>query len=230
MFCHRYDNYTPIEEVCRAMNRVIEDGKAYYWGTSEWQAAQIMEAHAICERLGLIKPIADQCQYSMLVRDRFEREYSTLFEKTGLGTTTWSPLMGGVLTGKYINEIPKGSRFDISSSLTQATLNEYMNNKNHYDSKLRKLQVIAKDLGVSMANLAIAWVIKNPDVSTCLLGVSRLEQLKDNMKVLDIMNLITDEIEDEINKALENIPTPEKNWRDFNYPLGRRELVVKNKL
>ena len=116
VFAHRPDNYTPMEEICRAFNRVIEDNKAFYWGTSEWKASQILEAHQVCEKLGLIKPIVEQPQYNWLFREKFEVEYCHLFEKYKLGTTTWSPLMSGILTGKYMEENPKGSRVENSEA------------------------------------------------------------------------------------------------------------------
>jgi len=227
VFCHRYDNYTPMEEICRAMNRVIEDGKAFYWGTSEWQAAQIMEAHACCERLGLIKPIVEQCQYNMFIRERLEKEYEALFKTIKLGTTTWSPLMSGILTGKYIDDIPKGSRFDKYSSMANTQYKEYKTNKPKYDEKLKKLKTIAEKLDCSLTNLAIAWVIKNPDVSTCLLGVSKVEQLKENLKAIELMNLITNDVEEEISKILDNTPKPEIDWRDFKETQGRRKEAMK---
>jgi len=205
------------------MNRVIEDGKAFYWGTSEWSASQIMEAFVTCEKLNLIKPIVEQPQYNMFVRDKFEKEYEMLFKKYNLGTTTWSPLMSGILSGKYVEGIPTGSRFDVFSSESKMHYNSYQTNKTAFDEKIIKLKAIADKLGFSLASLAIAWVIKNPDVSTCLLGVSKLEQLEDNLKALDILPLLTKELEEEIEKILGNTPAPDFNWRDFKpNPKGRR--------
>ncbi|MBM3137945.1 MAG: aldo/keto reductase [Chloroflexi bacterium] len=190
LFCHRPDPQTPIEETVYAMHRIVESGKAIYWGTSEWSAMEIVAAIEIAERHHLHKPVTEQPRYNLLKRDRFEKEYARLFKDYGFGTTTWSPLHRGVLTGKYLEGIPEGSRgalpeFEwLHSRLTEA---EDMN-------KVRKLQVVADDLGVSLANLSIAWCIKNPNVSTAIMGASKLEQLQQNLKSLDVVPLLTDDV------------------------------------
>jgi voltage-dependent potassium channel beta subunit len=139
VFCHRYDNYTPIEEVCRAMNWCIEKGWAFYWGTSEWRASEIEEAHNVCEKYNLHKPVVEQPQYNWLHRNRFEKEYRPLFEKNKLGTTIWSPLFSGILTGKYIKEVPKGSRGDIGLDQASIHFGLYNKDKKNIDEKLLKL-------------------------------------------------------------------------------------------
>jgi len=228
VFCHRFDEYTPLEETCRAMNRVIEDNKAFYWGTSEWKASQIVAAFEICERFGLIKPIVEQPQYNMLFRNKFESEYSHLFKNYRLGTTTWSPLMSGILTGKYINETPKGSRGD-GPSEAELHFKFYNNDKKNIDEKLTKLKGVADKLGCSLAVLCIAWIIKNPDVSTCLVGCSRVEQLHENLKAVEIMDKLTPEHEVEIEAILQNTPSKEWDWRDFKEGPGRRETLLGKK-
>jgi voltage-dependent potassium channel beta subunit len=224
-FCHRFDLYTPLEETVRAMNWVIEQGKAFYWGTSEWQPEQIMEAHAICERLGLIKPIVEQCQYSMLSRTRMESDYIHLFKKHKIGTTVWSPLFSGVLTGKYISGIPEGSRFDISSAQAGRHLALYNQNKESWDKKILLLKELATKLGCSLPQLALAWVIKNPDVSTCIVGASKTEQMVENIKCLEFISKITNEVEVEISEILENAPPGEMDWLTFT-PLPNRRNTL----
>jgi voltage-dependent potassium channel beta subunit len=222
VFCHRPDFRTPIEETCRAMDWVINQGKAFYWGTSEWSASQIMEAHMICEKLGLIKPLVEQCQYNMMVREKMENEYAHLFQRTKMGTTIWSPLFSGVLTGKYINEIPKGSRLDVFASNASLHKSQYDKNKAVWDEKLLKLKEISERLGFTLSQLAIAWTIKNPDVSTCIVGASKPEQLEENLKALDLLEVYTKDVEDEIEKILDNTPQGEMDWLYFNRLPGRR--------
>jgi len=230
VFAHRHDPYTPIEEICRAFDFVIKQGLAFYWGTSEWDPSQIMEAHAVCEKLNLIKPIVEQPQYNMLVRDKLERDYVHIFKKTKMGTTIWSPLFSGVLTGKYINETPKGSRFDIFSEGAKFHINAYNTNKAAWDEKLKKLKVIAEGLKISLAQLAITWAIKNPDVSTCILGGSKVEQLEETLKCVEYMDLLTTEVEAKIEEILANAPLSELNWRDFQPTEGRRKQNLSGKL
>jgi len=190
LFCHRPDPETPIEETVYAMHRIVESGKAIYWGTSEWSAMEIVAAIEIAERHHLHKPVTEQPRYNLLKRDRFEKEYSRLFKDYGYGTTTWSPLHRGVLTGKYLEGIPEGSRgalpeFEwLHSRLTEP----------EDKVKVKKLQVVADDLGVSLANLSIAWCIKNPNVSTAIMGASKLEQLQQNLKSLDVFPLLTEDV------------------------------------
>ena len=196
VFCHRHDDYTPIEEVCRAMNRVIEDGKAFYWGTSEWKSSQIVEAYQVCDKLNLIKPIVEQPQYNWFFRDRFENEYAYLFEKFRMGTTIWSPLMSGICTGKYFDGIPKDSRAVTGADQSALHFAFYNKDKKAIDEKLKSLKTIADRFECSLAVLALAWCIKNPDVSTCLMGCSKVEQLHENLKALDVMEKLTPETEE----------------------------------
>jgi voltage-dependent potassium channel beta subunit len=144
VFCHRYDMHTPLEETCRAMNWVIEHGYAFYWGTSEWTASQIMEAYGICDRLGLKRPVVEQCHYNMLYRNSMEVDYRDLFKKYKMGTTIWSPLESGILTGKYINETPSDSRANLKNDNASFSFSVYMKNKAEYDEKLKKLKDIAE--------------------------------------------------------------------------------------
>lgn len=227
VFCHRFDSRTPLEETCRAMDWVINQGKAFYWGTSEWTADQIMEAHLICEKYSLIKPIVDQCQYNMMVRDKVEKEYVHLFDKIKLGTTTWSPLMSGVLTGKYIDGIPEGSRFDTFVESAKIHYDTYMKNKEEWDSKLKQLKAIAERLQITLTQLVLIWVIKNPDVSTMIVGSSRLEQFKENIDCVKFMHKVDSEVEIEIEKILNNAPENLLDWRYFKRQANRRHQNLK---
>ena len=190
LFCHRSDPDTPIEETVWAMSDIIASGKAHYWGTSEWPAEAIEEAYEIAERYGLRKPVMEQAQYNLLWRDRVENEYAALYEKRGMGTTVWSPLASGALTGKYLDGIPEDSR---------AALPGYEWLREHIltpanDEKVRRVLEVAEDLGCTPAQLAIAWCAKNPRVSTVITGASRVEQVRDNMGALDVIPQLTDEV------------------------------------
>ncbi len=226
VFCHRPDPNTPLEETCRAMNWVIDQGMAFYWGTSEWSAAQIMDAYSVCERLNLIKPICEQPQYNLFVREKLENEYSLLFQKYKMGTTIWSPLMSGILTGKYMNGTPKGSRGDLFADNARLHFQMYNDNKNSSDEKLTKLKVIAERLGFSLATLAIAWSIKNPCVSTCIVGASRVDQMQENLKALELLPLITNEVEKEIEEIMGNMPAAEMDWMTFQKKDGWRKRFI----
>ena len=181
VFCHRYDKFTPLEETCRAMNFVINQGWTFYWGTSEWRADQIERAIKICEKLNLIPPIVEQCEYSMLERKKVDCEYSDLFKMYQLGTTIWSPLKGGILTGKYLDGIPEGTRVGKMDFMKKL----YEKEKDNFNPKIQKLKELAeKKMNCSLAQLAVAWVIANKDVSTCILGASKASQLDENFKAL----------------------------------------------
>ncbi len=190
LFCHRPDPETPIEETVYAMHNIVEAGKAIYWGTSEWSAMEIVAAIEIAERHHLHKPVTEQPRYNLLKRDRFEMEYARLFKDYGYGTTIWSPLHRGVLTGKYVEGIPEDSRgalpeFEwLKSRLTDPRDQEIV----------KKLHNVADELGVSLANLSIAWCLKNPNVSTAIMGASKLEQLLQNLKSLDVVPLLTPDV------------------------------------
>ncbi|MGE5225158.1 MAG: potassium channel beta subunit family protein, partial [Omnitrophica WOR_2 bacterium] len=181
LFCHRPDILTPIEETVYAMNYLINQGKAFYWGTSEWNADQIMEAYGVARREHLIPPQMEQPQYNMFVREKVEHDYARLYKEVGLGTTIWSPLASGFLTGKYNNGIPEGSRLTLEGYewLRRDFEGEQAEKK---IEKVRALEPIANELGCSLAQLALAWCLKNPNVSTVITGASRPEQVVENMK------------------------------------------------
>lgn len=226
VFCHRPDPNTPLEETCRAMDWVINQGMAFYWGTSDWSASQIMDAYAVCEKLNLIKPICEQPQYNLFVREKLENEYSLLFQKYKMGTTIWSPLMSGILTGKYMEGIPKGSRGDLFAESARLHFQIYNDNKTSYDEKLSKLKVIAERLGFSLATLAIAWTVKNPCVSTCIVGASRADQMQENLKALELLPKLTAEVEEEIEQILGNMPQAEMDWMTFTKKDGWRKRFI----
>lgn len=178
VFCHRPDFETPLEETVRALHYIIEQGKAFYWGTSEWPADRIAKAIEICERLNLHKPVVEQPQYHQLARDRFEKEYRRIFGEYKYGSTIWSPLAGGILTGKYNSgDIPEGSRYakDKHGADLDPIWAKYFSEEKKANTleKLNKLGDLAKELGYSQAQLALAWAIANRDVSTCLLGFTK---------------------------------------------------------
>lgn len=202
VFCHRPDPETPIEETVWAMHDIVSRGKAFYWGTSMWSAAEIMAAWQIADKHHLHKPVMEQPQYNMLHRERVEREYARLYQDIGLGTTIWSPLASGLLTGKYNDGVPADSR---------ATLKGYEWLKPHITDPARieivkRLVPIAGDLGVSLAQMALAWCLKNPNVSTVITGASRVEQVQENMKALDVVDKLTPDVMAHIDEALGNKP------------------------
>ena len=212
IFCHRADLHTPVEETVRAMNHVIDQGKALYWGTSEWPAERILEAYHVARRERLIPPLMEQPQYNLFHRDRVEREYAPLYERIGLGTTIWSPLASGLLTGKYNNGIPEGSRSTLEGY-------EWLRSRLEGDEaeakieKVKELTGIADGLGCTMAQLAIAWCLVNPNVSTVITGASRVEQVRENMKAMEVFENLTPEIIDRIEEIVDNKPEPEPDWR-----------------
>ena len=227
VFCHRYDMYTPLEEVCLAMNWVIEKGWALYWGTSEFTASQIMEIYKICDKLGLIKPIVEQCHYNMLVRENMEVNYRDLFKRYKMGTTIWSPLESGILTGKYIDGTPDDSRMNIKHDGANTTFGDYMKNKESYDDKFKKLKDIAeKKCGCSLTTLAIAWCIANPDVSVCILGASKASQLDDTIKAVEVYKNIDKDTWVEIEKILDNTPKGEIDYRSWKELPSRRNVAM----
>lgn len=212
IFCHRPDISTPIEETVWAMNQVINQGKAFYWGTSEWNAQQITEAVGVARREHLIPPLMEQPQYNMFHRERVEKEFAPLYQQFGLGTTIWSPLASGLLTGKYNQGIPGGTR---------ATLEGYEWLRKRFESpqaqeelkKVGELLPIADALGCTMAQLAIAWCLKNPNVSTVITGASRKQQVQENMLAIDVVEKITPELMAQIETILDNTPKPEPDFR-----------------
>ncbi|MFM9908935.1 MAG: potassium channel beta subunit family protein [Chitinophagaceae bacterium] len=201
-FCHRPDTSVPIEEVVWTMHNLILQEKILYWGTSQWSAAEIMEAHRVAQQYGLIGPVMEQPQYNMFERFKMEQDYLPVFNNVGMGTTIWSPLAAGFLTGKYLDGIPEGSRLDIKGFdwLKDRWIQE------DKIKKLRKLVAMAEKLGVSMASLAIAWTINNPNVSTAILGATRKEQLYDNLKALEVLPKLSTDVLEKIEKILMNKP------------------------
>jgi voltage-dependent potassium channel beta subunit len=201
-FCHRPDKTVPMEEVVWTMNHLIQQGKILYWGTSEWSAQEIMEAHMVAERYRLIGPTMEQPEYNMFHREKMENEYLQIFKNIGLGTTVWSPLASGVLTGKYNEGIPENSRLAIKGFewLAAKQLNE------ERIAKVRQLTAVAQDLGCSMAALAIAWCARNENVSTVILGASKASQLNQNLEALSVLPLLTPEVLERIEAILQNKP------------------------
>ncbi len=202
VFCHRPDPETPIEETVRAMDVVIKQGKAFYWGTSEWSAGEILKADGIARQYGLTPPSMEQPQYNMFHRDIFEIEYDSIFKQLGYGTTIWSPLASGVLSGKYANGIPADSR----AALPGFDWLQERQITGERIEKVKHLSVIASDLGCTMPQLALAWCLKNPNVSTVITGASRPEQVVENMKAIDVEDKLTPEIMEKIELVLGNKP------------------------
>jgi voltage-dependent potassium channel beta subunit len=201
-FCHRPDKNTPIEETVWAMNHLIQQGKIFYWGTSEWSAQEIMEAHMVARDLRLIGPSMEQPQYNMFERAKVEVEYSQIYKTVGLGTTIWSPLASGVLTDKYLNEFPDDTRLGIEGL-------EWLKERSisvERLAKTRQLNTLAKDLGTSLPKLSIAWCLKNPNVSSVILGASKPHQLKETLESVDILPLLTEAVLAEIETVLDNKP------------------------
>jgi voltage-dependent potassium channel beta subunit len=190
VYCHRPDPHTPIEETVRAMSDMITQGKALYWGTSEWSAADIRAAWEIAERHHLHKPVMEQPQYHLLHRKRVEQEYARLYEDIGLGLTTWSPLASGLLTGKYRDGIPAGSRATVEG---YAFLREGLTDRARNDA-VAALADIAREIDATPAQLALAWCLRNPRVSTVIMGASRVQQLHDNLRALEMLPRLTDEL------------------------------------
>ena len=190
IYCHRPDPHTPIEETVRAMSDIITQGKALYWGTSEWSASDIRAAWEIADRHHLHQPVMEQPQYHLFHRSRVEQEYARLYEDIGLGLTTWSPLAGGLLTGKYRDGVPAGSRGSVE---TYAFLREGLTHPAK-NAAVAQLKPIADEMGCTLAQLAIAWAAKNPRVSTVITGASRVEQLRQNLGALDVLDQLTPDV------------------------------------
>jgi voltage-dependent potassium channel beta subunit len=201
-FCHRPDPNTPIEETVRAMDDLIHQGLILYWGTSEWSAADIMRAYGIARELGLTPPTMEQPQYNMLHRERVEVEYLPLYREIGLGTTIWSPLASGLVTGKYKSGIPPGSRATLEG---YGWLRESLITAENI-AKVSRLEPIAKDLGCSLAQLGLAWCLKNPHVSTVMTGASKPEQVVENMKAIAVIDKLDSGVMEQIDDVLGNKP------------------------
>ena len=201
-FCHRPDKNTPIEETVWAMNHLIQQGKVLYWGTSEWSGVEIMEAHRVAQQYRLIGPTMEQPQYNMFERDKMDREYLDIFRTVGMGTTIWSPLASGLLSGKYNEGIPKNSRFGLEGF-------DWLRDRWITEDKLKKvkkLATLADKIDVSTAALSIAWCIKNPNVSTAILGATKKQQLTENLKSLDVVKKLTPELMEKIEDIMKTKP------------------------
>ena len=224
VFAHRYDRNTPIEETVRAMNYLIEKGLAFYWATSEWSPDQIERAFNIAKERNLIPPICDQAHYNLLCRGKIDNEYRDLFRFRKYGITSWSPLEGGILTGKYMeNKVPEGSRISKGKGRLPAI---WQSKKADWEPKLEKLQKLAQEkLNCSLAQLSIAWVIRNNDISTAILGAMNPEQITENLKALDVSKKMTKEILEEIETIMKNAPNGE-----FDYFNGFTEMPVRRNI
>ena len=201
-YCHRPDNTVPMEEIVRTMNTLIQQGKIFYWGTSEWSAAEIMEANMVAERLGLEGPKMEQPEYNLFNRHKLESEFLSVFRTVGLGTTIWSPLASGLLTGKYNDGIPEGSRLAMEGF-------EWLKDKTLSDEKLNRvkhLQKVADELNTSLATLSLAWCISNPNVTSAIVGATKESQLLENLKAVEIYPKITQELKDEIDTIMGTKP------------------------
>jgi voltage-dependent potassium channel beta subunit len=210
VFCHRPDAGTPMEETVRAMSYLVEHGYAFYWGTSEWSAEQIRHAHAVARREHLVPPTMEQPQYNMFHRERVEREYAPLYDTPGLGTTIWSPLASGLLTGKYNDGIPEDSRLATEG---YEWLQDQVLREERLDT-VRRLTEVAEDLGCTTAQLALAWCLLNDRVSTVITGASKPAQVRENMQALGVVEKIDREAEARIESILGNEPGSAPNFRD----------------
>jgi voltage-dependent potassium channel beta subunit len=212
LFCHRPDLYTPIEETVRAMNFLIDQGYAFYWGTSQWTAAQIMQAHSIARQYNMVPPTMEQPEYNMFTRKKVELEYLQLYKEIGLGITIWSPLASGLLTGKYNRGIPKNTRISLKGYEWLRQNFESEEAKQNIE-KVKQLMPIAGELNASIAQLALAWCLKNPNVSSVITGASKPQQVIENMKALDVVTKLTPEVQDRIETILQNKPGPIPDYR-----------------
>ncbi len=212
IFCHRPDVNTPIEETVRAMSFLVDQGLAFYWGTSEWSADQIMQAYSVARQYDLVPPTMEQPQYNMFTRDKVEREYLRLYDEIGLGTTIWSPLASGMLTGKYDRGIPQGTRLTLAG---YDWLREEFENETGRRNieKVKLLMPVAEKLGITIAQLAIAWCLKNPHVSTVITGASKPQQVVENMQALDNVSKLTPGVMQQIETILDNKPEAAGDYR-----------------
>ncbi|MGZ4984051.1 MAG: potassium channel beta subunit family protein [Chthoniobacterales bacterium] len=204
-FCHRPDPNTPIEETVRAMSDLVRQGKVLYWGTSEWSAEQISEAHKIARELRDVPPTMEQPQYNMFHREKVEREFAPLYDTVGLGTTIWSPLASGLLTGKYNDGDPGGTRISLKNYEWLRDQFETAEARSRL-AKVKQLVKVADDLGTTLPRLALAWCLKNPNVSTVITGASKPKQVRENMKAGELVPQLTNEVMQRIEKILQNKP------------------------
>ncbi len=201
-FCHRPDKNVPIEEVVWTMHHLIQQGKILYWGTSEWSGVEIMEAHRVAHQYGLIGPSVEQPQYNLFERNKLENEFLMVFKTVGMGTTIWSPLASGLLSGKYNDGIPEGSRFALAGF-------DWLKDrwiKEGFLDKVKKLAALSKELGISVAELSIAWCIKNPNVTTAILGATQKEQLLQNLRSVEAAEKLTAEVFQRIEDIVQTKP------------------------
>jgi voltage-dependent potassium channel beta subunit len=211
-FCHRPDVDTPIEETVRAMDVLVQQGKILYWGTSEWSAQQITEAHQCAREWGLTPPSMEQPEYNLFARNRVEAEYAPLYEQYGMGTTIWSPLASGILTGKYSDGIPKDSRMNLPGFEWLRNQLESPEGQEKVE-KTRQLEKLAAELDLSVTVLAIAWCLKNPNVSTVMLGASKPSQLTETLAASEAASKLTPEVMDRIEEITQNRPSLPRNWK-----------------
>ena len=201
-YCHRPDKQTPIEETVWTMHQLIMQGKILYWGTSEWSAQEIMEAHMFAKQNHLIGPIVEQPEYNMFVRNKVEVEFSQIYKSVGLGTTIWSPLASGILSGKYNDQFPDGTRLGMDGL-------EWLKERNLTQERITAVLALgdlAKELGLTLPVMSLAWCLKNPNVSTVILGASKLQQLQENMQALGAQELLTPDVMQRIEDILQNKP------------------------
>jgi len=228
IFAHRPDYSVPMEEIVRGFSWVVDQGLAHYWGTSEWTAFKFEEACQIAEKLGLHAPVVEQCQYHMMQRENVEKQMLALFERRNIGTTIWSPLAGGILTGKYNDgNIPEGSRGELmykTGGHLAKRADQFFGaeNKEKTSKILCGLKAIADEAGFTQAQLALAWAVASKDTSTALLGFSRTSQIDENIKAIDLLEKWTPELEHKVNDCLGNCPVLETDWRTWQTPLPRR--------
>ncbi len=214
IFCHRPDKHTPIEETVWGMNQMIKEGKALYWGTSEWSAREIRQAYDFARQEHLRPPLMDQPQYNMFQREKVEKEFAPLYDEIGLGTTIWSPLASGLLTGKYNDGVPEGSRLSLEKyDWLREKLLETESGRQKLN-KVKELAKVADGAGIPMPQFALAWCLKNEDVSTVITGASKPEQVEQNMKAIEIVDQMTPDIMDRIEEILDNKPEPAMNFRN----------------
>lgn len=224
LLAHRPDFDIPLEETCRGFDYLVKSGKTLHWGTSQWPAKRIWQAIAICEKYKLEKPIVEQCEYNMLIREKMENDYVELFDEYGMGTTVYSPLCGGILAGRYNRGIPEDSRWETMPPMFKFVYHRWLAPENIEKTRemCLKFEEFAKELGATMAQLALAWVIKNNDVSTALMGASKLSQLEDSLGALDLLDKLTPEVLERLENLLGTRPTPPEDPRTWKFRPHRR--------
>lgn len=224
LYLHRFDYDVPLKESVSVMNECIENDQAFYWGTSEFTPQQLVECHLICEKYGFSPPVVEQCEYNMLVRDVFERDYAPIFDQYHTGTTVWSPICGGLLSGKFNDgNIPEGTRYSGDTPYAKMVFHRKLGwRPNNGSEMLQGLGNIAKELNCTQAQLCLAWVIKNKDVSLALFGASNLTQLEDNIGAVKVVKLLDQNILDRIEALLNNRPAPPTDFRTFTPRAPRR--------